>query len=128
MPIGGSRAARGAPWRSQVLIAGGGVAALEALLTLRVLTGDLLEIDLLTPEDRFAYRPVTVAEPFDRDEARRFDLAAIAEDQRARPVKGSIARVDAHARVVHTADGPSFGMTPCSSRRELARSPRSPVR
>jgi sulfide:quinone oxidoreductase len=105
MPIGDTRAARGAPSRSQVLIAGGGVAALEALLALRFLTGDALDIDLLTPEDRFVYRPVTVAEPFDRDEARRFDLAVIAEDQRARLVKGSIARVEPHARVVHTADG-----------------------
>ena len=40
-----------------VLIAGGGVAALEAMMALRALAGDRVEITLLAPEREFHYRP-----------------------------------------------------------------------
>jgi hypothetical protein len=49
----------------RVLIAGGGVAGLEALLALRALAGDLVDLELLAPEPAFWYRPLAVAEPFD---------------------------------------------------------------
>ena len=47
-----------------VLIAGGGVAALEAALTLREVGEGRARIELLAPEPSFWYRPVAVAEPF----------------------------------------------------------------
>lgn len=62
-----------------VLIAGGGVAAVEALLALRELAGHRTRITLLSPERDFLYRPVTVAEAFDRGEARSYPLAQILE-------------------------------------------------
>ena len=49
-----------------VVIAGGGVAGLEALLALRELAGHLVRITLISPTGEFVYRPVTVAEAFDR--------------------------------------------------------------
>jgi len=61
----------------QVLIAGGGVAALETLLALRSLAGDRVEITLLCPSDEFVYRPVTVAEAFGRGEARTYNLSEL---------------------------------------------------
>jgi sulfide:quinone oxidoreductase len=54
-----------------VLIAGGGVAALEATLALRSLAEDRVEIELLAPDVDFVYRPMAVAEPFRQGEARR---------------------------------------------------------
>jgi sulfide:quinone oxidoreductase len=48
----------------RVVIAGGGVAGLEAMLALRELAGDRVDIELLSPSDEFVYRPMLVAEPF----------------------------------------------------------------
>ena len=45
-----------------VLIAGGGVAALEAALTLRELGEGRVRVELLAPEPSVWYRPVAVAE------------------------------------------------------------------
>jgi NADH dehydrogenase FAD-containing subunit len=41
----------------RVLIAGGGVAGLEALLALRELAVECVSLTLLTPEREFTYRP-----------------------------------------------------------------------
>ena len=67
--------------RVRVLIAGGGVAALEALLALRALAGDRVAISLMSPEPELVYRPVTVAEAFGRAEAGTYQLADILADQ-----------------------------------------------
>src|SRR5215210_5537720 len=62
----------------RVLIAGGGVAALEAALALRELAEEALEIELLGPEPHFWYRPLSVAEPFELGEAHRYELGSLA--------------------------------------------------
>ena len=48
----------------RILIAGGGVAAVEAMLALDDLAGDRVEVELIAPTERFVYRPHLVAEPF----------------------------------------------------------------
>jgi sulfide:quinone oxidoreductase len=63
---------------TRVLIAGGGVAALEAALALRALTEDRVSVELLAPEPHFWYRPLAVAEPFDLGEVRQFELPELA--------------------------------------------------
>jgi 2-polyprenyl-6-methoxyphenol hydroxylase-like FAD-dependent oxidoreductase len=63
-----------------VLIAGGGVAALEAALTLRELGEGRISVELLAPEPTFWYRPVAVAEPFQLGTVRHFDLGQLAQD------------------------------------------------
>jgi sulfide:quinone oxidoreductase len=60
-----------------VVIAGGGVAAMESLLALRELAGQRVEITLVCPVREFLYRPVTVAEAFDRGEAHTYALEEI---------------------------------------------------
>jgi sulfide:quinone oxidoreductase len=65
--------------KTHVLIAGGGVAALEALLALRALLGDRVTIEIHAPRRQFVYRPLAVAEPFGIGQALRFDLAEIAQ-------------------------------------------------
>ena len=62
----------------RVLIAGGGVAGLEALLALRDLAGDRVELTLLSRDTEFVYRPMAIAEPFGRGRADRHPLADIA--------------------------------------------------
>ena len=48
----------------EVLIAGGGVAGVEALLGLHEVAGTRVRLTLLAPDPDFVYRPMAVAEPF----------------------------------------------------------------
>ena len=74
-----------------VLIAGGGVAALEAMMALRELAGDRVRVTLLAPERDFHYRPMAVAEPFTIAHARHVELTQIAADFGAQVLRGAIA-------------------------------------
>src|SRR5206468_8095415 len=47
-----------------IVIAGGGVGAIEALLTLRDLSDGVFDVTLVAPDERFTLRALTVAEPF----------------------------------------------------------------
>ena len=51
--------------RRKVLIAGGGVAGVEALLAFAALAPGRVSVELMAPEPDFAYRPLSVAEPFE---------------------------------------------------------------
>ena len=55
----------------QVVIVGGGVAGLEALIALRALVGDRVAVTLVSQDDAFVDRPLTVAEPFGLGSAAR---------------------------------------------------------
>jgi sulfide:quinone oxidoreductase len=94
---------KGAPMK--VLIAGGGVAALEGLMALHELAGDRISLELVTPTPEFAYRPLAVAEPFGLGEARRYDVVRIASDHRAAVHMAGITGVDTACRKVITWDG-----------------------
>ena len=63
-----------------VVIAGGGVAALETVLALRDLAGDRVDVTLISDADTFVYRPLAVAEPFTPGAMHSYPLAAIADD------------------------------------------------
>ena len=92
--------------RLRVVIAGGGVAALETLLALRTLAGERVELTLICGEREFLYRPVTVAEAFDRGEARAYGLAEIVEgDCGATLISDSLAHVEPDAKVAVTRSG-----------------------
>lgn len=89
----------------RVLIAGGGVAALEAALTLRELAPELVEVQLVAPEPRFWYRPLSVAEPFGLGKSASFDLAALSVRAGAHLTLGAVVSVDAERRVARTRAG-----------------------
>lgn len=91
--------------RHHVLVAGGGVAALEAVLALRALASDHVSITLLTPSAELLYRPVTVAEAFGRGEARTFRIDEILADQAVEHVHDSLERVQSLSRTVLTGTG-----------------------
>jgi sulfide:quinone oxidoreductase len=65
--------------RFEVVIAGGGVAGLEALLSLRAQIGDGARVEVLAPEREFTFRQLAVAEPFSLGEVARFDLTELVE-------------------------------------------------
>jgi sulfide:quinone oxidoreductase len=89
--------------RQYVLIAGGGVAALEAALALRALAGDRVSVDLLAPEPRFWYRPMSVAEPFRLGKTESFDLTLLANKAGTGFIPGELVSVDAARRIAYTA-------------------------
>jgi sulfide:quinone oxidoreductase len=94
--------------RPRVVIAGGGVAALEALIALRDLLDGFVGIDLIAPGAEFVYRPMSVAEPFGVAEARRFSLAQIAADHSATLHSGRLEAVNNDQGLVSVRGGPSL--------------------
>lgn len=89
----------------RVLIVGVGVAAVETLLALRKLAGHRVQLTLLSPEREFLYQPVTVAEAFDRGQARAYDLAEIVGHHGCRAIWDAAEYVDSKQRCVITAGG-----------------------
>lgn len=85
-----------------VVIAGGGVAALETALALRALAAERVRLTLLAPNTEFSYRPLAVLEPFLHRAPRQLPLATIAADLAATLVRDTIAAVDCDQRLLHT--------------------------
>jgi sulfide:quinone oxidoreductase len=89
----------------RVLIAGGGVAGLEAVLALHALAGDRVALSLLAPAGEFVQRQSSVLSPFSGEDAPRVPLDRL-------PVhwhRGALAAVDAAAHTVTTTDGGELG-------------------
>jgi len=84
----------------RVVIAGGGVAALEAALALRAAAADHVSVELVAPESDFTYRPLAVAEPFRVGEVRRFPLGRLVSEAGAELRSGTVSRVDPDEKIV----------------------------
>ena len=93
------------PGPLRCLIAGGGVAALEATIALRHLAPELVDVELLAPEHEFWYRPLAVAEPFGLARVVRFELAELAGSVNATFSLGALVSVDTDTRVATTSHG-----------------------
>jgi sulfide:quinone oxidoreductase len=78
----------------RVVVGGGGVAGLEALLALRALAGERVHLTLVAPAPDFSYRPLAVAEPFSLGRAERVPLATIARETGAELIGDEIEAVD----------------------------------
>ncbi|MGO9881500.1 MAG: FAD-dependent oxidoreductase [Solirubrobacteraceae bacterium] len=91
--------------RSEVVIAGDGVAALEGAVALSTLAGDHVRLRLLAPGHDFALRALVAHEPFGRPPARRYPLVQIANSIGAQLVNDRFAWLDRAGRTVHTGDG-----------------------
>ena len=100
-----SRTSAGRRGEFRVLIAGGGVAGLEAALALRDLADGLVGVELLAPEHHFFYRPLAVAEPFGAGHVNRWELDDRARAAGAQFTPGSLEGIDSQAHVAHTALG-----------------------
>ncbi|MDX6540243.1 MAG: sulfide:quinone oxidoreductase [Gaiellales bacterium] len=91
--------------KTRVVIAGGGVAALEAVIALRKLAGHMVGITMVAPDDHFVYQPLSVGDPFALGPAKRYPLARVAEDLDITLQEGSLAAVDHEARTIRSSDG-----------------------
>lgn len=89
----------------RALIAGGGVAALEAALALCDLAADKVSTTVLVPDSEFVYRPLTVREPFGYATARHYSIDEITRDIGAEFRQDAFRRLDATRRIVHTESG-----------------------
>jgi sulfide:quinone oxidoreductase len=89
----------------RVLIAGGGIAALEALTALRALAGPRVELTLVAPGDEFVYRPVAIDEPYAVGRSRRIRLDRAASEAGAGFLTGTVESVDTGAKRMRTSGG-----------------------
>jgi sulfide:quinone oxidoreductase len=98
---------RGASGPRRVVIAGGGFAAIEALLALRALLGERVEVTLISASDRFAFRPAATLEPFEASAEREhsYGLAEIAADAGAQFRRDRLEAVAPGDRSVRLASG-----------------------
>jgi sulfide:quinone oxidoreductase len=88
-----------------IVIAGGGIAGLEALIALHGHLGSTARIELLEANTDLVERQHAVSEPFGGGPARRFDLVRIAADHGAHLRPDQLASVDTEARRVRTVRG-----------------------
>src|SRR4051812_8721921 len=89
----------------RVLVAGGGVAAAEAVLALRALGRDRVKVDLLAPSDELVEKPKAVLTPFSGTRAPRVPLNRLPVQRRA----DALAAVDPDAHEVTTTGGATIG-------------------
>ena len=89
----------------RVLIAGGGVAALEAMLALRAMAAERVELRLLAASPDFVYRPLQVLEPFEADAVVRVPWSEIANTLELTHIADELVGVDPDGHVVRTAGG-----------------------
>jgi sulfide:quinone oxidoreductase len=88
-----------------VVVAGGGIAGLEALLGLHQVARDRVRLTLVAPDADFSYRPMAVAEPFAMGRAHRVPLAQFAEATGAELVQDALERVDDGRREIRLRSG-----------------------
>jgi sulfide:quinone oxidoreductase len=88
----------------RVVVAGGGIAGLEALLALRELGGDRISLTLVSPGDRFRLRPLSVAEPFALGHAQEISYERIAADLDVTHVAAAVEAVDDASGELRTDD------------------------
>jgi sulfide:quinone oxidoreductase len=91
--------------QTKVTIVGGGVAGLEALIALRRIAEERVQIELVNPAPEWSYRPLAVAQPFGLAEVTRFDLARIAREHGATMQLAGIQAVRPTAHQLLTWDG-----------------------
>lgn len=95
--------------KPQVLVLGGGFAALESAFLLRMRLGDRVDIRLVSDRDHFVFRPNSIYVPFGTDPASLLvDLHKPLARRRINFERGSVAEVDADRRFVTLDDGQRF--------------------
>jgi sulfide:quinone oxidoreductase len=91
--------------RFRVVICGGGIVAVEALLRIRALAGEKVDVTMIAPGEELRYRPTAVDQPFTVDHLPAYPLDTIASHTGARWVQDAAKLIDPDDHVVHTAGG-----------------------
>lgn len=81
----------------QVVVVGGGIAALEAVLALHDLSGARLEVTLIAPEPDFVLRPMAVVAPFSRGRVDQLALEQVMREHGGQFLRNAVKRVDTDA-------------------------------
>ena len=95
--------------KPQILVLGGGFAALESAFLLRMRMGDKIDIRLVSDREHFVFRPNSIYVPFGKDPASL--LVGLRKPLARRHInleRGSVAEVDPDARFVRLDDGQRF--------------------
>lgn len=105
-----SQPAPSAPRPFRVVIAGGGVAAIEAALALRQLAAERVALTIATAASEFVYRPLAVVRPFQARPSYRIELSQIADDLDATLVSADAVSVerDRHQLTLSTGEQLSY--------------------
>ena len=90
---------------TRVVVAGGGVAAVETVLALRALAGGRVTIDLVAPGHELVHRPLAVLEPFDGAEPQRLPFARLEATHGVHHRRDLLVGVDVAARRALLAGG-----------------------
>src|SRR5947207_3410365 len=93
------------PTPHRVIVAGGGVAGLEAILALHAQAGERVHVTLLEPSIELVDRPMLVARPFAAGRAEHTPIARILGPTGAVHRRESLAAVDTAAGTVTTDTG-----------------------
>jgi sulfide:quinone oxidoreductase len=91
--------------RHRLVIAGGGVAGLEALIAMRDLAPGRVATTLLAPTPEYLVRALSVQDPFARPTPRHYSLQQIAADHDAEFVQDGLAAADTAQKRVETSAG-----------------------
>jgi sulfide:quinone oxidoreductase len=91
--------------RFEVLIAGGGVAGLEAAFALQHLAADRVRVRVASVGTDFVYRPLSIGEPFNRSHAAHMPLRELVEEAGAELISDALVHVDVTARRAQLASG-----------------------
>lgn len=97
------------PEKLHVVIAGGGIAALETALALHDLAPERVAVTLIAPNDELVYRPMTVREPFAYSRASHYSLAAVLSETTVVHLADKLDRVDPAERLVYTEENGTLG-------------------
>ncbi len=89
------------PTRARVIVAGGGVAAVETLLALHDLAGERVSTTVVAPQPIFTSSAMAVAQVFSRGQLRQVELAEIADEF----LCAGVAKVDPAARRIRCTSG-----------------------
>lgn len=100
-----SRLKTGSGGCPRVVVAGGGVAALETVIALRSLAGERVEIELIAPEEAFAWRSLMVAAAFGGGTGASVEISEIAAAFGVTVARDAVTSVDTRERVVMLAGG-----------------------
>jgi len=103
--VRGRRVTRGAPRRHRVLIAGGGVGGLEAMLALRDLAGDRVAITILSPDAQFSLRAQSVHDAFGGPAPRSYDLPDVCVEHDTAYVRDALVHIAQQEHWVTTRSG-----------------------
>jgi sulfide:quinone oxidoreductase len=88
-----------------VVIAGGGIAALELVLALNALAGDRVAMTVVAPEAHFTYRPPSLGRPLTLGHTQRYRLQRLADDLGALLIPHGLAAVSPARHEIATTSG-----------------------